>query len=77
MFENTAPRKISRPKGKEFPEGGRILKNEVFNNMCSLANITTCLNQREGDGQKSNTSGFLKKCIQRRVDKSQENKPFE
>jgi len=60
----------------EVPEGRKAMKNEVFH-MCSLANITTCLNQRVGDVQTRNTSGLLKKCIQRHVGKPHEKKPFE
>jgi hypothetical protein len=72
VSENRALRRISRPKGKEVPEGRRTLKNEVFHNICSFSNITTRLNQRGGDGQTSSTSGLLKKCRQRRVGKPQE-----
>jgi len=72
VFENRTLRRISRPKGKEVPEGRRTLKNEMFHNMCSFASITTCLNQREGDGETNSASGLLKKCIQRLVGTPQE-----
>jgi hypothetical protein len=75
VSENRGLRRISRPKGVEVPEGRKVLKNDVFR-MCSLENITTCLNQREENGQTRNTSRLLEKCIQCRVGKPQEKKPF-
>jgi hypothetical protein len=44
---------------------------------CSLANITKCLNEREGDGQTSSTGGLHKNCIQHLVGKLQDKEPLE